>query len=79
MLFPTQLKTISAQYKVMCCCKCCTPAKSIYLPLISWSDWYLKNLKIKVSMLKIEGLMKKKNTYMKHIKCSDVTWTSYLC
>ena len=67
-LFIPQLKQISAQYKVMCGCECFISDKSLHSSLLSWRDGYLKNSKIKAKMLKIEGLVKKHITYMKHIK-----------
>ena len=57
-----------ARYNVMRGCECCISSKSIHSSLLSWRDWYLKNSKIKSKILNIEGLVKKKITYMKHIK-----------
>ena len=42
-LLSTQLKKMSARYKVMCGCECCISAKSIHSSLLSWRDRYLKN------------------------------------
>ena len=61
-------KKKSARYKIMCGCECCISAKSIHSSLLSWSDRYLKNSKIKAKMLKAEGLVKKHITYIQHIK-----------
>ena len=68
MFLPPQLKQMSARYKVMCGWECFIFAKSMHSSLLSWRDSYLKKLKIKVSMLRIEGLMKNQIAYMKHIK-----------
>ena len=46
-LLSTQLKKMSARYKVMCGCECCISAKSIHSSLLSWRDKYLKKLKDK--------------------------------
>ena len=67
-LLPPQLKQISARYKVMCGCECCISDKIIHSSLISWSDRYLKNSKIKSKMLKAEGPVRKHITYIQHIK-----------
>ena len=67
-LLPPQLKKISACYKVMCGCECCIYDQSIHSSLLSWSDRYLKNSKIKSKIIKAEGLVKKHIIYMKHIK-----------
>ena len=32
----------------MCGCECCISAKSIHSSLLSWRDWYLKNIKDKI-------------------------------
>ena len=57
-----------ARYKFMCGCECWISAKIINSSLLSWHDWYSKKLNIKVSMLRIESLVKNKIAYMKHIK-----------
>ena len=77
--FPPQLKQMSARYKVMCGCEYFISAKSIHSSLIFWHDRYLKNSKIRSKIIKAEGLVKNKITYMKHIKYSHATWTLYLC
>ena len=59
---------IPARCKVVCGCEWFISTKILHSLLISWRDWYLKNWNIKVSMLKTEGLVKKKIAYMKHIK-----------
>ena len=41
-LLPSQLKHMSARYKVMCDSECCIYAKSIHSSLLSWRDRYLK-------------------------------------
>ena len=78
-LLPPKLKQISARYKVMCGCECCISAKIIHSSLLSWHDIYLKNSNIKAKILKSDVMVKNHITYMKHIKYSDATWTSYLC
>ena len=35
---------MSARYKIMCGCECCTSYKMIHQSLISWRDHYLRNL-----------------------------------
>ena len=67
-LFLSQLKTMSAQYNIMCGCECCISSKIIHSSLLSWRDRYLKNSRIKVKMLKVEVLVRNHITYMKHIK-----------
>ena len=52
----------------MCGCECCISAKNIHALLLYWGDRYFKNSNIKAKMLKIEGLVKNKIAYMKHIK-----------
>ena len=47
-LLPSQLKQMSARYKVMCGCECCISAKSIHSSLLYWCDRYLKKLKDKI-------------------------------
>ena len=42
-LLPPQLKTISAQYKVMCGCEFFVSTKIIHSSFLSWCDRYLKN------------------------------------
>ena len=42
-LLPPQFKKMSAHYKIMCGCECCTSTKSIHSPLLYWRDRYLKN------------------------------------
>ena len=49
-------------------CECCISAKSIHPLLLSWYDKNFKNSKIKSKILKIEGAVKYKIAYMKHIK-----------
>ena len=44
-LLRSQLKQMSARYKIMCGCECCISAKSIYSSFLSWRDRYLKKLK----------------------------------
>ena len=44
-MLPSQLKQMSARYKIMCGCECCISAKSIHSSLLSWRDRYLKRLK----------------------------------
>ena len=67
-LLPPHFKKMSARYKVMCGCECCISATSVHSSLLSWRDWYLKNLNIKAKTIKTEVLLKKHITYMKHIK-----------
>ena len=38
LLFPPQLKQMSARYKVMCGCEYCIYAKIIHSSLLSWRD-----------------------------------------
>ena len=52
-LFPTQLKQMSARYKIMCGCECCIYAKSIHSSLLSWRDRYLKKIKYKIQKYQI--------------------------
>ena len=59
---------MSARYKDMCGCECCISDKILHSILLSWRDRYLKKLKDKSKIFKSEGLVKKNNTYMKHIK-----------
>ena len=47
LLFPPQLKQMSARYKIMYGCECFIYAKSIHSSLLSWRDRYLKKLKDK--------------------------------
>ena len=61
-------KTLSALYKFMCGCECFISSKSIHKSSLSRRDQYFKNSNIKSNMLKKVGLVKKKITYMKHIK-----------
>ena len=49
-------------------CECCIYDKGVHLSLLSWRDRYLEKSKIKAKILKTEGLMINKITYMKHIK-----------
>ena len=70
---------MSVKYKVMFGFECCIYFKIINCSLLSWSDWYFKNSNIKAKFFKTEVLMKKKITYMKHIKYSNSKWASYLC
>ena len=44
-ILTTQLKKMSARYKVMCSFECCLSSKCIHSSLLSWRDIYLKNLK----------------------------------
>ena len=44
-LFSTQLKQMSARYKVMCGCECFISDKSIHSSLLYWCDSYLNNMK----------------------------------
>ena len=67
-ILPHQLKQMSARYKVMCGCECCISAKSIHSSLLSCSDKYLKNSRIKAKMLESEGLARKNIIYIQHIK-----------
>ena len=67
-LLPTQLKQMSAHYKIMCGCECCISDKSIHSSLLSWPDRYLKNSRIKAKTLKAEGLVRKHITYIQDIK-----------
>ena len=67
-LLPPQLKQMSARHKIMCGCECCISSKSIHSSLLSWSDRYLKNSRIKAKMPKAEGLVRKHITYKQHIK-----------
>ena len=67
-LFPPQLKTVSAGYKVICGCGCCISAKSINFSLLSWRDRYFKNSNIKAKMIKTEVLVKNQIVYIKHKK-----------
>ena len=48
LLFPPQLKKVSARYKFMCGCECCISAKIIHSSLLSWRDRHLKKLKDKI-------------------------------
>ena len=45
LLFPPQLKQMSARYKIMCGCECCISDKSIHSSLTYWRDRYLKQFK----------------------------------
>ena len=38
LLFPPQLKKISARYKIMCGCESCISTKGIHSSLLSWRD-----------------------------------------
>ena len=38
-----QLRKISAQNKILCCCECCIFAQSMCSYLLSWRDYYKKN------------------------------------
>ena len=67
-MLPSQLKQMSARYKIICGYECCISANSIHSLLLSWRDRYFKNSKIKYRMIKAEGLVKNHITYMKHIK-----------
>ena len=49
----------------------CISDKSIHASLLSWSDRYLKNWRIKSNMLKSEGLVRKHITFIKHI---NIKW-----
>ena len=77
-LFPPQFQKTLSRYKFMGGCECCISAKSIHLSLLSWCGRYFKNSRVKVKILKTEGLGKNKITYMKHTKYSHATWAWYL-
>ena len=73
-LLPSQLKQISARYKILCCCECCISVQIIHSSLLSWRDRYLKKLKDKIQNAQIRRSGDKahhiyttyKNTVMPH-------------
>ena len=73
-LLPTQLKQVSAQYKVMCGCECYISAKSIHSSFLSWRVRYLKMLKYQIQNAQNRSSSEKshhiyetfKNTLMTH-------------
>ena len=67
-LLPSQLKQMSAQYKVMCCCECFISAKNIHSSLLSWHDSYLEKLKYQIQNDQSRRSGENNITYMKHIK-----------
>ena len=67
-IFPPQLKKMSAQYKVMYSCECCISVKSMHSYLLSWWDHYLKNSKNKAKIHNTEGLDKLTIISLIHIK-----------
>ena len=67
-LLPTQLKQMSARYKIMCGGESCISAKSIHSLLLSCRDRYLKNSTIKAKIIKAESLVRKHIKYIQHIK-----------
>ena len=44
-ILPPQLNKMTAQYKLMCDCKCCISSKSMYSSLLTWRDRRLKHLR----------------------------------
>ena len=44
-LLPSQLKKISARYKVVCGCECSISDKILHLSFLSWRDRYFLKLK----------------------------------
>ena len=61
----TQLKNMSASHKFMCGCDSYISSKSMHLYLLTQIDFYLKNLKTKVTTRTTEGLIKLQVEFLK--------------
>ena len=57
-IIPPQLKNMSECYKVICGCQCLISDKIMHSSLLSLCSRYLKKLKTKATIQKIEGLVK---------------------
>ena len=66
-MLPPELKQMSSQYKVMCCCECSIYEKLYIRHCYPGVIGIWKNLNIKANILKAEGLVKNHITYMKQI------------
>ena len=85
-----QLKKISSWYNVMCGCECCVSTRIMNSYLLSCHNNYLKSVKTKSAMRKIDYLVKWSIVYLRLIKTKlccmgiifikqNLTWPYQLC